>query len=218
MTDHKEARATVKAEKARAKALRPWWKRKRIIIPAVFIVIIVIASLNSSDDEKNNNAATRPVDQSGVERTSNNAVDQDNVQSTPPAVTPDDDHYQIGDTATTSGLNVTLHEVKDPFETSNPLFGPSDGHRYVSADITLENSGDSRTSFSTVLGLEVKDTDNRVWNVTITADNLSGLDGDLVAGESRRGTAVFEVPVESVIAELWIKGSLTASGAVFRIG
>jgi len=46
--EYREAKADVKAEKARAKSLRPWWKKKRFMIPLVLLVIGIAASASSS--------------------------------------------------------------------------------------------------------------------------------------------------------------------------
>lgn len=43
--DPRDARADVKADKARAKALRPWYKKKRFMIPLVLVVLGIIGSL-----------------------------------------------------------------------------------------------------------------------------------------------------------------------------
>jgi len=44
-------RADAKAEAARAKALRPWYKKKRFIIPLVIFGLFVIGSLTSGGDD-----------------------------------------------------------------------------------------------------------------------------------------------------------------------
>ncbi|MEX2553898.1 MAG: DUF4352 domain-containing protein [Actinomycetota bacterium] len=45
MVDPRDARADAKADKARAKALRPWYKKKRFMIPLVLVVLFGIGSL-----------------------------------------------------------------------------------------------------------------------------------------------------------------------------
>jgi hypothetical protein len=54
MTDvsPKQARSDAKAEaaaaKARAKAMRPWYKKKRIILPLILLVVVLLAAVSSS--------------------------------------------------------------------------------------------------------------------------------------------------------------------------
>lgn len=59
MTDYRDAKAEAKATKARAKAMRPWFKKKRIMIPLVFVLFVVIAAAASggSDNSTNLNAS-----------------------------------------------------------------------------------------------------------------------------------------------------------------
>ena len=62
MTDeYRNAKADAKAEKARAKAMRPWFKKKRFMIPLVIVVLGIAASAagsgggNSSDNDASSN-------------------------------------------------------------------------------------------------------------------------------------------------------------------
>ena len=48
-----EAKAEAKAAVARAKAMRPWFKKKRVVLPLILLVVIVIAvATNGGDDEE----------------------------------------------------------------------------------------------------------------------------------------------------------------------
>ena len=53
----KSAKADAKAAKARAKALRPWYRKKRVIFPAVVIVLIVIIVAANSGKKNSPSAA-----------------------------------------------------------------------------------------------------------------------------------------------------------------
>lgn len=50
--DPRQARAQVKAEKAFAKATRPWWKKKRVWLGAVLLLVVIgaFANLNKTSD------------------------------------------------------------------------------------------------------------------------------------------------------------------------
>ena len=43
--DKKQAKADAKAEKAREKAMRPWFKKKRFIIPLGIVAIVILATI-----------------------------------------------------------------------------------------------------------------------------------------------------------------------------
>ena len=47
---------------------------------------------------------------------------------------------------------------------------------------------------STLMCLELQDSSNQNYSIAITAEDFPELDGDVAAGASRRGVAVFEVP------------------------
>jgi hypothetical protein len=46
------------ADKARAKALRPWFKKKRFIIPAVLVALIVVISISNAGNKSTDQAST----------------------------------------------------------------------------------------------------------------------------------------------------------------
>jgi hypothetical protein len=58
MSDSPEDRKSVKIElasaKAKAKALRPWYKKKRFIFPAVFVVLMIIGSATAGNKSSTN--------------------------------------------------------------------------------------------------------------------------------------------------------------------
>lgn len=50
--DARTARAEAKASKARAKSLRPWYKKKRVLIPlAILVLVVLIATLGGGASE-----------------------------------------------------------------------------------------------------------------------------------------------------------------------
>ncbi len=53
MTDYKDAKAEAKANKARAKAMRPWFKKKRFIFGGLLLVLVIasVASGSGSDTD-----------------------------------------------------------------------------------------------------------------------------------------------------------------------
>ena len=63
-----ELRADAQAEKARAKALRPWFKKKRFVLPLALVAIIVVAQIAnpSSDDNTSATSQNASVDNGGT--------------------------------------------------------------------------------------------------------------------------------------------------------
>jgi hypothetical protein len=72
-TDTREARADAKAEKARQKAMRPWYRKKRFWLLAVVAVIIIAAVAGGgADDTKVSSDGADAKKASGVQTASAN--------------------------------------------------------------------------------------------------------------------------------------------------
>jgi hypothetical protein len=139
----------------------------------------------------------------------------------PPTTIPSKAVYQVGETAKTADLEVTLNGATDPYTPANQVFTPQPGNRWVAVDVTVKNNGDHKVTFSTLALTELKDSQSQAWTVSLTGSAADPtkpqLDGDVVPGDSRRGIAVFEVPEAATGLTLRVKGEITASGAVWQI-
>jgi hypothetical protein len=125
--------------------------------------------------------------------------------------------FAVGDTAHTGDFDVTLHTVEDPFVPTNEFETPAAGQRLVAVEMTFANTSDENLPLSTLLGFEVKDSENRAWNITIAGTDLPQIDGDVPPGEARRGWAVFAVAEDATDLKLRVKGNVTATGSVFQL-
>ena len=105
----------------------------------------------------------------------------------------------------TGDLEVTVNGATDPYPSTSQYFEPDAGNRWVAVDLTVKNNGSEKVTFSTLVLMELKDSESKVWGVSLAGaasdPNHPQLDGDIVAGDSRRGTVVFELP-ESVMDSL----------------
>lgn len=178
---------------------RPWYRKKRWWALAVAVVLVIaIAAGGGDDDDAPETAATTANDGAASETTS--------------APT---DRYAVGDTATTSDFEVTLHSVEDPFDPADGFSTPAEGHRYVAVELEVRNLADEQRTFSTLAYTEILDSTNRAWDVELTGTNRPTVEGDMPAGDARRGWVVFEVGDDAAELRLRVKGSITASGAIF---
>lgn len=75
MVDRRDVRADVKADKARAKALRPWYKKKRFMIPLVLVVLVMIGSLGGGGADPPNGDNSASSVRGGVNQDSADTVD-----------------------------------------------------------------------------------------------------------------------------------------------
>ena len=123
----------------------------------------------------------------------------------------------VGGTGTTSGLQVTLMQVVDPWTSGNAFETPSVGQRFVAVELTITNTTDEMQTFSTLLGLEVRDASGQRWNAGLYGLDLPQLGGDIPPGGLMRGWQVFEVGDGGGALQLVVKGSLTATGTTFQL-
>jgi hypothetical protein len=77
----KEAKAAAAAEKARAKSLRPWFKKKRFIAPIALVLIIAATTANNagSGDAKSTTSSTSEEVASTETTESNSATSNETV-------------------------------------------------------------------------------------------------------------------------------------------
>ncbi|MGV2385748.1 MAG UNVERIFIED_CONTAM: DUF4352 domain-containing protein [Thermobifida fusca] len=129
----------------------------------------------------------------------------------------DQEVYAIGEWAHTSGFDVTVHQVQDPYTSPNEFDTPDPGHRYVAVEVEVRNTTDDRRTFST-FDAEVIDSMHRPWDTALAGFELPNVDGDVPPGGARRGWIVFEVAEDSTDLILRVKGSLTATGSLFALG
>lgn len=193
--DRRSRRAARKAERARAKAMRPWYRKKRWWLLgglAAIIVVAVVASAGGDDDGETTTGR--------------------------PAAPAEGDVYAIGEMAHTGDFDVVVHAVEDPFVPTNEFEVPEEGHRFVGVEATVTNTGDEPLPFSTLAGVELFDQMDRPWPVAVAGTDRPQLDAPTVTpGEARRGWVVFSVPPDATELTLRVKGNITASGALFDL-
>ena len=68
MSDRREMRAEAAAEKARLKAMRPWYRKKRFILPIAFLALVVVLALAAGGDDTRDRVATGSGEGSRVVR------------------------------------------------------------------------------------------------------------------------------------------------------
>lgn len=195
---------------------------KAAIALGVLVVIAIIAAIaGGSGDDDGDTATGTTRATAGASTTAPPGATT--ATTTPSATTAADDRdagqdvYGVGDTATSGDLGVTLVTVQDPFEPSNELETPQPGNRFVAAEVELTNTTDEPITWSSIMGAELTDDQNRPWTVALAGADLPQLDGDVPAGGARRGWVVFEVPQDAAGLQLRIKGSLTATGSLFAL-
>jgi hypothetical protein len=127
--DRRSMRAEAAAEKARLKAMRPWYRKKRFIIPLVLVAIILIAAVagGGGGDDGGNGGSTeeskRFPDRADVKR--------------------NDKERNVGESADLSGFTVTVTQAGFRQELS-----PFEANGYLVADATLLNRDDRAQAYN----------------------------------------------------------------------
>lgn len=180
--DAKTTKADAAAEKARAKAMRPWYKKKRILLPLVVVLIAIVAAVagGGSDDSK---VATQGTTTS----TGDSATAKGNALFLGrPDVKRADIERNIGQSAELSGYTVTV--VKVAFQGEVSEF-EKDG--YLIADVTILNRDDKAQSYN-VFEWKLITPAKQIIDPTITSKKQLG-SGDLAKDGTVSGQVIWEV-------------------------
>lgn len=189
-----DARAQAKAAKAYAKAKRPFYRKKRWWLVAVIVVVIIVIAVASNSSKSNNTAS--------------------NVGGSAPAAA-----YKVGDTATTSGFQVTVYGFKDPQPPADSFSTPTAGDHFVSVDVQVRNPNSGQQVFSSLVGFHLLDSLNHQYDEDLVGADLKpgAPDGQIAGGQSIRGFVVFDVPNGTAGLKFRAQGSITAAGAVWTL-
>lgn len=193
----REGRADGKAEKARQKAMRPWYQKKRFLIPIALVVIGGIAAAAGGGDEDD------PV-----------ATGNGSQESSDPLA----NVLGVGDTDDTSGIDVTLLTVEAPFRPGEFESGPDPGFRWIGVELSATNTTDEDQVMSSLLNMEIKDDTGQRFDIVLAGMDRPQIDGTILPGDTIRGWTVFNVPTDATGLQLIVRGSLTASGVRFDLG
>lgn len=121
--------------------------------------------------------------------------------------------YKVGDVVKLGSYQVVVHAVKNPQPPVNQFSKPPAGSHWVSADLEVTNTSTKPQQFSSLLGIEAQDAENRTYKETVTSGLTPGPpDGEISPQSSTRGFVVFEVPDTTTSLRLRFKGEVFSSG------
>jgi hypothetical protein len=180
--DARTARADAKAEKARAKAMRPWFKKKRFILPLALVVVIVIAVIASAGGSKKSNTSSTAVFSGGG-----------NVGSAAGTLYPNrpdrqkkDHEARIGEGVDLVGYTVTLKDAAFKQKISD-----FEDKGYIVSTVTILNRNKGSQPYN-VFDFKLQTPNGQVIDPSISSGQSLG-SGDLVSGGTASGQVVWEV-------------------------
>lgn len=166
---------------------RRWWHR----VPLVAVAAAAVLGLSAC-------------------RTNEAALVNDDGTSTPQA------EFVVGDRAVLGDLEYLIHGVTDPFDNGSALGDPRAGNRWVAVDVEVFNIGTEPFDLVPVICFDVQDGLNRTFDQEFWVEtDVARPSGEIAPGASRRGTLVWELPVDATElrmnakCELFSKGSAT---------
>jgi len=124
--------------------------------------------------------------------------------------------YNVGDVIAIGTTNLTVNQVLYP--AGDDFNKPKAGFKFLVVDITIENTGATAISVSSLLQMSVKDSSGQEFDVDLMASVASGgtpPDGEIAPGEKLRGQVGFQVPENATGLVFVFDADVWGSGKVF---
>lgn len=113
------------------------------------------------------------------------------VQSTASTDTSSGQGQVSGETFQVSDVEIGLIGVR---EGENEVFAAEEGNMYIVAEFQVTNTSSEPYTLSTLLQFDMIDVDGTEYSISIFPEMSEMLDGDIPAGQTKRGEVGFEVP------------------------
>jgi hypothetical protein len=174
--DRQTVKADAAAEKARTKAMRPWYKKKRFIVPLAVVVIAIIAAAAGGGDKASDTAKDVVRDAQTSDTVGTDRADRQR----------EDQEVPIGQSVRVSGYTATVTAA-----TFRPTISQFESDGYLVADVTVANRDDRAQPYN-VFHWKLQTPGGQVIDPTFTSEKQLG-SGDLVQGGTASGKVVWEI-------------------------
>lgn len=192
--NYKEAKAAAKAEKARAKALRPWFKKKRFIGLGIIALIVVISIASNSGTKK------------GFEDGYADASNESSSQTV----------AKLGDTVTDGDFSFVASNMKCGIKQYGGEYANAKAQgQYCQFDIAVTNNGDDAQYFS---GTDqyLFSADGKKFesdsSAAIYADSSNTWLDKVNPGNTLKGLLIFDVPADVELDHLELHDGIFSTG------
>jgi hypothetical protein len=197
--DPKLAKADAQAAKARAKALRPWFKKKRFIIPIGLVVLIGLGQAVSGGPSSDNTA---------TDTSSNGSGESEETTDGRPG---------IGQAAVDGDFSFIVKTVECGIDSvGNETFGAEAQGQFCLISLSIENVGDeAQTMFAD--NQKLYDTEGREFSAD-TGSMLyleNGADAwlsEINPGNTLEGQILFDIPKDATLDYITLSDSLFSGG------
>lgn len=194
--DPKVAKADAKAAKARAKSLRPWFKKKRFILPIALVVIIGLSqAMNGGGSDS---GTTSAGGDSSSESSSN-------------------ERAGVGTAAVDGKFSFTVTGVKCGIKSvGSDLLGAEAQGQFCKISMTIENVGDEpQTMFAD--SQKAFDTEGREFSPDTTSmiymeDGSDVWLKEINPGNTLKGDLLFDIPADATLDYIELHDSMFSGG------
>ena len=209
-----DPRARAKADKAYAKAMRPWYKKKRFIIPLLLVLIIMITQLSKGGST----ADTTATDTSAAPAASAPAASGNNAAAAPAA----DAAAKIGQKVRDGQFEFTVTNVKKGVNSiGDQYLNQKAQGQYVLVDVTVTNIGD-KAQLLADSSQKVRDAKGREFSTDTSAgiylQNNKVFLNEINPGNTVKGTLVFDMPKDTAPASIELHDSPFSDGVTVKLG
>ena len=198
--DYKSAKADAKAEKARAKALRPWFKKKRFIFPIALVLIIGISTASNKGNDNSDSASSN----------SNSSESQAPETTESAALGLGDQAVDGKFTFTITGVKCGIKKVGDKYLNKKPQ------GQFCRVSLTVKNTGDeAQTMFAD--NQKLFDAQDREFSADTSAMIYDGEKAntwieDVNPGNTLEGSLLFDLPKDATPVKIELHDDAFSGG------
>jgi hypothetical protein len=195
-SSYKEAKADAKAQKAREKALRPWFKKKRFIVPIAIVAIAVASTAANSGNKSDTNAA--PIDGANASSGTTKVAG-------------------IGDTVTDGNFAFAVTDVKCGVDhIGGDVLGKDAQGQYCLVSVKIRNDG-KESAYTFGDDQVLYDNQDRKFSADTSAmiylpEKESPWLTEINPGNQISGTIVYDVPKDAVLDHIEFHESAYSTG------
>lgn len=143
-----DPRAAAKAQKAYAKATRPWYKKKRFIAPIAFVAIVGIGSSMGGGNDSSTNASTTSIGSTDAGSDKAPADSRKPAQADKAELGSRSNPVRIGQTISLEGTKYTVKQAHASTAVGGQFMRERADGVFVVVTLTIENTKDETKTFS----------------------------------------------------------------------
>jgi hypothetical protein len=195
------SKAEKAADKARSKAMRPWYKKKRFIIPAAFVLIGVVSSATGGGGSTSTDSSSATT----------------KTETTGSTITEPGIGTQVSDGKFTFVVNSVKCGVAS---VGSADFGSKAQGQFCIVDVSVSNTGTESQMMDTS-SMYLYDAENRKFSTTTAAmfymENNDLWLTDINPGNSIDGKLVFDLPVGATPISMELHDSMFSGGVTVQL-